>query len=145
MSIKSITPIALNLPFEVGGPKPLFAGKPRHMEILLVRVETDSGIVGWGEAFGFAVWPATRTALEALIAPVATGRDERDIAGIMLDLQRKFHLLGRSGPVMYAMSGLDIALWDIAGKVAGKPLAELLGGAKRTQFDAYARDRRAHV
>jgi D-galactarolactone cycloisomerase len=138
MTIKSITPIALNLPFEIGGPKPLFAGKPRNMEILLVRVETDSGIVGWGEAFGFAVWPSTRVALETLIAPLATGRDERDIPAVMGDLQRKFHLLGRSGPVMYAMSGLDIALWDIAGKAAGKPLAGLLGGIRQREFDAYA-------
>ena len=138
MAITSVTPIALNLPFEIGGPKPLFAGKPRNMEILLVRVETDSGIVGWGEAFGFAVWPATRAALESLIAPLATGRDERDIPALMSDLQRKLHLLGRTGAVMYAMSGLDIALWDIAGKAAGKPLADLLGGARRREFDAYA-------
>jgi L-alanine-DL-glutamate epimerase-like enolase superfamily enzyme len=138
MTIKSITPVALNLPFEVGGPKPLFAGKPRNMEILLVRVETNDGIVGWGEAFGYAVWPATRAVLETLIAPLATGRDERDITALMMDLQRKLHLLGRSGPVMYAMSGLDIALWDIAGKAAGKSIAELLGGVKRREFAAYA-------
>ncbi len=138
MTIKSVTPVALNLPFEVGGPKPLFAGRPRNMEILLVRVETADGIVGWGEAFGFAVWPATRAVIETLVAPLATGRDERDIAGLMADLQRKLHLLGRSGPVTYAISGLDIALWDIAGKRAGKPLAELLGGARRTDFAAYA-------
>jgi L-alanine-DL-glutamate epimerase-like enolase superfamily enzyme len=56
----------------------------------------------------------------------------------MMDLQRKLHLLGRTGPVVYAMSGLDIALWDIAGKVAQKPLAELLGGARRHSFDVYA-------
>jgi L-alanine-DL-glutamate epimerase-like enolase superfamily enzyme len=138
MAIKSITPVALNLPFEVGGPKPLFAGKPRNMEMLLVRVETDGGIVGWGEAFGYAVWPATRTALETLIAPLAMGRDERDSEALLADLQRKLHLLGRTGPVMYAMSGLDIALWDIAGKAAGKPVAELLGGVRRKDFAAYA-------
>ena len=138
MAIKSITPVALNLPFEVGGPKPLFAGRPRNMEMLLVRVETDGGIVGWGEAFGYAVWPATRAALEALIAPLALGRDERDITALMTDLQRILHLLGRTGAVMYALSGLDIALWDIAGKAAGKPLAELLGGARRSDFTAYA-------
>ena len=138
MTIKSITPVVLNLPFEVDGPKPMFAGRPRTMDILLVRVETDSGIVGWGEAFGYAVWPATRAALENLIAPLATGRDERDIAALLLDLQRKLHLLGRGGPVTYAMSGLDIALWDIAGKAAGKPLAELLGGIRRREFAAYA-------
>ncbi len=138
MTIKSITPIALNLPFEVNGPKPLFAGKPRNMEILLVRVETDSGIVGWGEAFGFAVWPATRAAIDTLIAPLAIGRDERDMPALLADVQRKLHLLGRTGPVMFAISGLDIALWDIAGKAAGKSLADLLGGARRTDFAAYA-------
>ena len=44
MTIASISAIALNLPFEIGGPKPQFAGKPRHMEMLLVRVETSEGI-----------------------------------------------------------------------------------------------------
>ena len=138
MTIRSVETIALSLPFEVGGPKPLFAGKPRLMEILLVRVETDAGIVGWGEAFGYAVWPATRAAVETLVAPLALGRDERDIAGILDEIQRKLHLLGRTGPVIYALSGLDIALWDIAGKAAGKPLAELLGGARRSRLPAYA-------
>ena len=77
MTIASISAIALNLPFEIGGPKPQFAGKPRHMEMLLVRVETSEGIVGWGEAFGYAVWPATRAALETLIAPLAVRDNAR--------------------------------------------------------------------
>lgn len=138
MTIRSVTAIALNLPFEIGGPKPLFAGKPRTMDILLVRVETDRGIVGWGEAFGYAVWPATRVALETLVAPLAVGRDESDIAGLLADLQKKLHLVGRTGPVIYALSGLDIALWDIAGKAQGKSIAELLGGAKSTSLPVYA-------
>ncbi|ANN71389.1 mandelate racemase/muconate lactonizing enzyme family protein [Bordetella bronchialis] len=138
MSIRSVSAIPLSMPFEIGGPKPLLAGKPREMEMLLIRVETDQGLVGWGEAFGFAVWPATKAAIEALVAPMAVGRDEADIAGIMNDLSRKFHLLGRSGPVMYALSGLDIALWDLAGKAAGKPVAELLGGRRRDSVPAYA-------
>ena len=138
MTIRSITPIALDLPFEVGGPKSQFAGRPRQMAMLLVRVETEDGIVGWGEAFGYAVWPVTRTAIEKLIAPMAIGKNEDDIAGVMDDLQRKLHIVGRTGPVVYAMSGLDIALWDIAGKKAGKPVSALLGGARRTQVPAYA-------
>ena len=112
MTIKSITPIALNLPFEVGGPKPLFAGRPRNMEMLLVRVETDGGIVGWGEAFGFAVWPATRAALVTLIAPLAVGRDERDIAGV---LNRERNVMGMmphpersTEPLMGSCDGLVV-------------------------------------
>ncbi|MEO7403092.1 MAG: mandelate racemase/muconate lactonizing enzyme family protein [Burkholderiales bacterium] len=138
MTIGSVEAIVLSLPFDIGGPKPLFAGKPRNMDILLVRVETDSGLVGWGEAFGFAVWPATRVALDVLVAPLAIGRDERDIAGLMAELQKKLHLLGRTGPVMYALSGLDIALWDIAGKKQNRPLVELLGGPHRMRLPTYA-------
>jgi D-galactarolactone cycloisomerase len=126
MTIRSIDSVAISMPFDMGGPKPLFAGKPRQQEMFLVRVETDDGIVGWGEAFGFAVWPSTRTALQTLVAPLAVGRDEADIAGLRNELTRKLHLLGRTGPVMFALSGLDIALWDIAGKRAGKPLWQLL-------------------
>jgi len=138
MTIRSVTPIALDLPFEVGGPKSQFAGRPRQMAMLLVRVETDDGVVGWGDAFGYAVWPVTRTAIEKLVAPMAVGKNEDDIEGTMDDLQRKLHIVGRTGPVVYALSGLDIALWDIAGKKAGKPLSKLLGGASRSHVPAYA-------
>jgi D-galactarolactone cycloisomerase len=138
MTIRSIEAIPLALPFEIGGPKPMLAGKPRTMDILLVRVETAEGLVGWGEAFGFAVWPATKVALEMLVTPLAVGRDERDIDGLMSDIQKKLHLLGRTGPVMFAISGLDIALWDLAGKIAGRPLAEMLGKSPRKHLPAYA-------
>ncbi len=138
MTIRSITPIALDLPFEVGGPKSEFAGRPRQMAMLLVRVETSDGIVGWGEAFGYAVWPVTRVAIEKLVAPMAVGKNEDDIEGLMDELQRKLHIVGRTGPVVYALSGLDIALWDIAGKKAGKPLSKLLGGSSRSNVPAYA-------
>src|ERR1700748_3456189 len=116
MSIRSVEAIAFRPPYDMFGPKPLLGGQPRQMDILLVRVETADGVVGWGEAFGFVVWPATRTALEQVVAPLVIGRDESDIAGLMDSLNRQLHLLGRSGPVTYALSGLDIALWDIAGK-----------------------------
>ncbi len=138
MTIKSIETIPVSLPFDVWGPKSAFAGRPRSMDILLVCVETADGIVGWGEAFGYAIWPATRVAIDHLIAPLAMGGDERDIAALTLDIQKKLHLVGRTGPAVFGLSGLDIALWDIAGKRAGKPLYELLGGARKLQLPAYA-------
>jgi L-alanine-DL-glutamate epimerase-like enolase superfamily enzyme len=138
MTIKSVETRAVSLPFEVWGPKSAFAGRPRSMDILFVRVETQDGLVGWGEAFGYAIWPATRVALERLIAPMAVGADEADIECITLDMQKKLHLVGRTGPAVFALSGLDIALWDIAGKRAGKPLFELLGGARKRSLPAYA-------
>jgi D-galactarolactone cycloisomerase len=138
MTIRSIEAIPLVLPYDMFGPKPLFAGHPRQMEILLVRVETESGAVGWGEAFGYAIWPATRAALETLVAPLAIGRDETRIAELGESLQRQLHLLGRTGAVAYALSGLDIALWDLAGKAAGQPVSALLGGARRRDLPVYA-------
>ena len=106
--------------------------------ILLVRVETDTGIVGWGEAFCYACTDAVRAALHSMVAPLAIGQDARDIARLSYDLQQKLHLFGRYGITIFALSGLDIALWDIAGKAANLPLHRLLGGAGRDSLPAYA-------
>ena len=138
MTILRAEAIPISLPYEIGGPKPKLGGIDRLMEILLIRIQTDKGMVGWGEAFGFSVWPATRQVFEHLIVPSLIGRDETDIAGIHFALQRQLHLFGRGGPAMYALSGLDIALWDLAGKAAGQPLAALLGGAQHQTLPVYA-------
>jgi len=106
--------------------------------ILLVRVETDTGLVGWGEAFCYACTDAVRAALHHMIAPLALGQDASDIARLSYDLQQKLHLFGRYGITIFALSGLDIALWDIAGKAANLPLCRLLGGAVRDNLPAYA-------
>jgi L-alanine-DL-glutamate epimerase-like enolase superfamily enzyme len=66
------------------------------------------------------------------------GRDPSQIAAINDEIQRVLHGIGRSGPAIYALSGIDIALWDIAGKVAGVPLYRLLGGSSRADLPAYA-------
>ena len=106
--------------------------------ILLVRVETDTGLVGWGEAFCYACTDAVRAALHHMVAPLALGQDASDIARLSYDLQQKLHLFGRYGVTIFALSGLDIALWDIAGKAANLPLCHLLGGAVRDNLPAYA-------
>lgn len=73
-----------------------------------------------------------------MIAPIAIGRDAGDIARLSHDLQQMLHLFGRYGITTFALSGLDIALWDIAGKAANLPLHRLLGGAGRDSLPAYA-------
>jgi L-alanine-DL-glutamate epimerase-like enolase superfamily enzyme len=73
-----------------------------------------------------------------LIAPLCIGKDPRNIAGLMDEIARKLHNFGRSGAVAYGLSGIDIALWDIAGKIAGKPLYRLLTEAIVTELPAYA-------
>ena len=138
MTIRCVSAHALSLPYDLGGPKPIFAGKERMMELLLIRVETSDGLVGWGESFGFAIWPSTIEALERLVAPLVLGQDEAQITKIHEELTRKLHPLGRAGPVTYAISGLDIALWDIAGQRLEQSLAGMLGGAQRNKVKAYA-------
>ncbi len=105
---------------------------------LLVRVETEDGLVGWGEAFGFGSIATTRTAVDTLVGPLATGRSFDDPAILYEDLARTLHHYGRGGSARFALAGLDIALWDLAGKKIGRSTAELFGGRVREEVDAYA-------
>jgi len=139
MKIAKIETIAIKVPFSFGGAETGWGvGNWTTNDILLVRVETDSGIVGWGEAFCYSCLGPVRSAVETMIAPLAIGKDAGDIAGLSRGIQQAFHLMGRYGLTIFALSGLDIALWDIAGKAAGMPLHRLLGGAGRTVLPAYA-------
>jgi len=138
MTIVQAQAIPIRLPYDIGGPKPTFAGIPRQMEILFIRIETDTGLIGWGEAFGLSIWPATRQAFEHLVAPLIMGKDEKNISELMANLQKQLHILGRTGAVTFALSGLDIALWDIQGKAKQQSLSELLGGAKHHSLPGYA-------
>lgn len=135
--IRSIDCLQLRLPFNHGAPAPLFAGRPRTtLDSGLVRVELDNGLVGWGESYG-AELDALSAIFRGRVAPLATGRDAADPA-LMASLERTLHNMGRSGPVLHALSGLDIAIWDLKAKIAGVPLHVLLGGARRTRLPAYA-------
>ncbi|HEY4253178.1 MAG TPA: mandelate racemase/muconate lactonizing enzyme family protein [Roseomonas sp.] len=139
MTIKTVDVLPLALPLVPGASRSTFAGKVVDVARMnLVRVETTDGVVGWGEAFSHAAWQPAAVALREVVAPLAVGRDESGIAALSLDLQRALHLFGRSGAVLYALSGLEIALWDIAGKRAGRSIASLLGGARRSLLPAYA-------
>jgi D-galactarolactone cycloisomerase len=139
MKITAVEPVFVRIPYDNFGPKWDMGGKTwSTLDILFVRVETDEGVTGWGEAFGHTICPATRATLESFVAPLFIGRDPTDIEGLMLEAAQRTHIFGRNGPVQYALSGVDIALWDIAGKRAGLPLHQLLGGARRDKLPAYS-------
>jgi D-galactarolactone cycloisomerase len=141
MKITAVEAIVVRLPLRHIGPPAGFGGQVwDRLATLLVRVETDAGLVGWGEAFGFGAVGATKAALDQLIAPLCVGRNAAGIAELMLELQRALHNFGRNGPVSFGLSGLDIALWDLAGKAAGLPLYRLLGGGPGAarEVEAYA-------
>src|SRR5262245_49438650 len=139
MKITRVETAVVNLPMLIDGATPMLGGQARtSIDMLLVRVDTDDGVSGWGEACGHRVFPATRAAIDTLLGPMCVGRDATQIAAIHDDAERTLHGVGRNGPVLYALSGIDIALWDIAGKAAGLPLYRLLGGSARADLPAYA-------
>ena len=139
MKIASVEPIHISVPYTFGGPLEQADAIPwTNMETLLIKVTTDEGLVGWGESFGFSACGITKLAVERAVAPLAVGRDPADIEALMADLARKLHNYGRNGPVSFALSGLDIALWDVAGKVVDRPLYRMLGGPVMQRTPAYA-------
>ena len=141
MKIQQIEAIPLRIPFTVGGRSDAGAwgGKDlKTVDSLLLKVSTDAGLVGWGESFGFAAVPLVKAAIDTAIAPQCIGRDPALIETLMQELQRNLHVFGRSGAILYGLSALDIALWDIAGKAVGLPVHRLLGGSAATQLPCYA-------
>ncbi len=139
MKITRVSGVVYRQQIKPGAAQPKFAGEGRSaFETLLVKVETDEGITGWGEAFPHRVWQAVRSLLETLIAPACIGADPTDISALMKMLIYRVHGVGRAGPVMYALSGVDTALWDILGKVKNQPIYKLLGGVARDKIPAYA-------
>jgi L-alanine-DL-glutamate epimerase-like enolase superfamily enzyme len=111
------------------------------LDMVVVEVTTDGGFTGWGDAFAYVCPQTTCAAVREMIAPQARGQDvpEPDkIPALMEQIQRNLHLFGRYGITMFAISGLDIALWDLAAKIKGVPLHQLIGVAKRAKIPAYA-------
>lgn len=141
MIIANIETFPLRIPFKPGTHAAASAwggeGLPAA-DALLVKVTTDEGLEGWGETFGFRAVSSAKLAIDELIAPLCVGRDATEIGPLMLDVQKKLHVFGRSGPLFYGISAVDIALWDIAGKAAGVPLYRLLGGSGAIELPCYA-------
>ncbi|MCW5620772.1 MAG: mandelate racemase/muconate lactonizing enzyme family protein [Burkholderiales bacterium] len=141
MKIRSVETIVVRIPYTTGGSADTGAWGGTAWttaDALLVKVTTDDGLTGWGEAFGYNAIPATRAAIEHMIAPMCIGRDACDIESLMRDMHAKLHIFGRGGPVVFGLSGVDIALWDLVGKAANMPLYRLLGGQRAPRLDAYA-------
>jgi L-alanine-DL-glutamate epimerase-like enolase superfamily enzyme len=111
---------------------------------LVIKVHTDEGIVGIGEvdsapeAVRALVQRRSSHAIAGSLHDLLVGEDPRDVQRLWQKMYRGLIYIGRRGIGVHALSGIDIALWDIAGKAAGKPVHELLGGAKRDRVRAYA-------
>ncbi len=140
MKITHIDIIEAALPFTDGGAGAgIMPTRWNTLEAVFVRLQTDSGIVGWGECFAYSCRSAVAASARDMVAPLVLGRELAPTPEeLNLEIQRKLHIFGRYGIAMYAISGFDIALWDIAAKAQHKPLHALLGTAGRNTVRAYA-------
>lgn len=111
---------------------------PTFDRSVLVRLETRHGVVGWGETYGIVAPGAVGEIINDLLADFVIGRDPADPEAIYDDLYDLMRVRGYTGGFYVdALAAIDIALWDIAGRQAGKPLADLLGGTGRTSLAGY--------
>lgn len=154
MNIKSITAHWVRVPIPEAQQHVSDFGRVSSFDATIVRIETACGLVGYGEAKEEVGSSGNNHGLTAIIrhkfAPMLIGEDPRDINrlwGLMYNGVRDhyalrdahvFPILGRRGITVSAISGIDMALWDILGKSLGAPVWRLLGGRKATSMPAYA-------
>jgi L-alanine-DL-glutamate epimerase-like enolase superfamily enzyme len=105
---------------------------------VVVRIETAGGAVGWGETYGIVAPGAAMAIIDDLLGPFVVGRDPRDVSVIHDDLYDLMRVRGYTGGFyLDALAAIDIALWDLCGKLASLPLVKLLGGQKHERLPAY--------
>src|SRR5262245_31956165 len=113
-------------------------------DVLVVRIHTDAGLVGIGEVTSQsyvckAIFEAPRSAERRHgLVYLLRGQDPMDVEGMWQRLYYHTNRYGRRGAAIHAISGADIALWDLRGKALGKPIYELFGGGQRKTVRAYA-------
>lgn len=136
-----ITDIAIHiLKSPLAEPFAFSQGWVRQRCATLVEVRTDDGPSGWGEAFAQGLEPPeiAATAIDKALKPLLIGADPLDTEVLWHRMYHATRDYGRKGTVISAISAIDIALWDIAGKAHDVPVYKLLGGAFRTRVQPYA-------
>ncbi|QCP62360.1 mandelate racemase/muconate lactonizing enzyme family protein [Pantoea sp. SO10] len=137
MKIKSVTSHLLRVPL---GHKTFYSSQAAFPErnSYLVRIETDNGLVGWGEGGQYGPAQPVAAVVDHVFAPRILGRDPTEPVRIWEELYAYSRDFGQRGTYIEALSAIDIALWDIAGQAAGIPVWKLLGGRFRDKITAYA-------
>ena len=154
MRIRRITADWLHVPIPEAKQHTTDFGRIASFDSALVRVESEDGLVGYGEAKAAVGSAGSNAALvtciEQELAPLIQGEDARDISrlwDVMYNGSRAhfaiarghaFPILGRRGLAVAGLAGIDIALWDILGKSLGVPVWRLLGGRRQARMPAYA-------
>jgi len=129
---------------QLAKPIPLSCGALTHRNFGLIRIATSSGLEGWGEtSINFPPWTYLERAatIRDGLAPMLLGEDGHDVLRLrdkMVDATRAFTRMWSQGALAQAISGIEMALWDLLGKKLKLPVATLLGGIRRDTFDCYA-------
>ncbi len=132
MKIRAVTAVPVSFRVPEGNSVTLGIGRAVKRDAVLVKVETDEGLTGWGEAHHGRCPGAIAKLLDTTMAELVTGMDAFDVSAVwarVARMQLASHGMGAAAAL--ALSGLDIALWDIRAKAAGWPLYRLLGGSRR--------------
>ena len=136
MKITAVQAIPLGIPLaRMTPPSPWAPGVGRQ---ILVRITTDDGLVGWGECFAYGATLAVCNVVDDALAPLLIGQDPTQIELHTDRMHRALMIWGRRGLAMMAVSGVEIALWDLVGKARGVPVYQLLGGLCQSSVRAYA-------
>lgn len=132
MIIDRIDPIALRIPKSVDGSDAL--------HLVLCKVTAKSGLVGYGECLCLrpAMQQSLIAAIREVMAPLFLGKSAEQREQLNVEARVRFASFGRAGTNLNALAAIDTALWDLAGKAAGRSLSDLLGGAKRTRVPVMA-------
>jgi L-alanine-DL-glutamate epimerase-like enolase superfamily enzyme len=138
MKIKDIKAYPTSFPIPTENRVALGIGTAIKRDAVVVKVVTDEGIVGWGEAHHGRAHTAVAKLIETTLKQLVVGMQAHDVVGVW-DRMYRFQLAshGMGAGACLAISGIDIALWDIRGKALGVPLYRLLGGSRKP-IPAYA-------
>ncbi|MDW8074120.1 MAG: mandelate racemase/muconate lactonizing enzyme family protein, partial [Nitrososphaerota archaeon] len=109
----------------------IVGGAEHPMDVCLIKVETVDGIVGYGESLGYGAPQSVAVTVNKVLARLLEGEDSSNILGLWDKMYKASFRLGRRGVMISAMSGVDIALWDILGKELGAPIYKLLAARPR--------------
>ena len=114
--------------------------RDRMRRVVLARIETESGIVGWGECISGSIEAsaAAKVVIELGLAPILVGCDPQDPRARWEEMRTQTWWYGHGGIANFAISALDSAIWDLAGKIAGLPVHRLLGGKLADRLPACA-------
>ncbi|TCH99987.1 mandelate racemase/muconate lactonizing enzyme family protein [Roseococcus sp. SYP-B2431] len=137
MKIVDIRAFPISFPLPPGGPR-LGVGQAVKRDAVMVKVTTEDGIVGWGESHHGRAHTAVAKLVETTLRSLVLGMDAADVVGVWAKIYKgQLASHGMGAGTSLAMSGIDMALWDIRAKAAGWPLYKLLGGTSRP-IPAYA-------